>query len=338
MDTQHLTAAMQGRSPLVDSWRPGRGRDELTAARLHGHPLPEPVVEWFAWHDGTASDHELLVGGRPLPLDRALTVARARWDTAESVARDIGMAQPIGWDEGWLPVIASHQEETCWVVDCRLPDPPVLRVDAEDPDPATAFGSLADMVAELGTAWASGALVAEDDGRARRVDGAPLAGPLTAADVELLDSLASDDEDTTWEATEAIASRLSPDFLAGLGRAVQSAPLEWTRTRAIELIAQVGGPDAQRRLVDILAHGDQPALRETAAGFLDPYDAPVVADALVAALDDPAPAVRARAAYSLAGMTTSITADHLSALDAHRSAADPATAAAIEYTLGLLRR
>lgn len=342
MNFDDLAAALDGRAPLADAWRPGRDRDDLAAVQVDGNSLPGPVMDWFAWHDGTDSDHELLPDGRPLPLDRALAVSRARWDTAQAVARETGLTDPVGWAEAWLPLLAAHQEELCWVVDCSVADPQVLLVDSEDPDPKQAFTSVAALVADLAAAWAAGAYDARADGRVRPAPASStVAGgqpQLSPENARLVEALQSDDEDTAWEATEAIAARLSPDFLAGLDNATTNAPLAWTRTRAVELIAQIGGSDAEQVLTDILLTRPDAQIRETAAAFLDPYDTSATADALVGALDDPAPAVRAKAAYSLAGMVSSITAVHLEALETHRAAADPEVAKAIDYTLGALRR
>ena len=335
MDTDRLDEALQGRSPLADLLRPGRDRAGLVEVRVDGQGLPNPVVEWFAWHDGADGVDELVPGGRPLALDHAVAIAAARREAADKVARDAGIDAPIGCQDGWLPLLASHQEEQCWVVDCGRADPSVLLVDIEDPDPATAHESVAAMVEAITVAWTSGEWTARDDGRVR-VD--PDQRGEQAVDSALLDGLYATDEDEVYDATLAIEANLTPSLVPGLRRAVVEAPLPWTRTRAVELLARIGGRDAEAALHDVLATATDAEVRKTAAAFLDPYDTPATADALVVALDDPAPAVRAKAAYSLAGMASSITAVHLEALETHRVSADPKVAKAIDYTLGALRR
>ena len=335
MDTDRLDEVLQGRSPLADSLRPGRDRGGLVAVRVDGHGLPEPVVEWFAWHDGADGVDELVPGGRPLALDLAVAIAAARREAADQVARDAGINTPIGWQDGWLPLLTSQQEERCWVVDCGRADPSVLLVDVEDPDPATAHESVAAMVEAIIVAWTSGEWTARDDGRIR-VD--PDQRGEQAVDSTLLDGLYATDEDEVYDTTLAIEAKLSPGLVSGLRRAVVEAPLPWTRTRAVELLARIGGRDAEAALHDVLATAPDTGVRETAAAFLDPYDTPETADALVGALDDPTSAVRAKAAYSLAGMASSITGIHLDALETHSASADPEVAKAIDYTLGALRR
>lgn len=335
MDTDRLDEALQGLSPLADSLRPGRDRGGLVAVRVDGHGLPEPVVEWFAWHDGADGVDELVPDGRPLALDHAVAIAAARRDAANRVARDAGIDAPIGWQDGWLPLLTSHQEERCWVVDCGRADPAVLLVDIEEPDPATAHESVAAMVEAITVAWTSGEWTADDDGRVRVTSDRHGEQP---ADSTLLDGLYATDEDEVYDATLAIEANLTPSLVPGLRRAVVEAPLPWTRTRAVELLARIGGRQAEAVLQEVLVTAPDTGVRETAAAFLDPYDTPATADALVGALDDPASAVRAKAAYSLAGMASSITGTHLDALEAHRASADPEVAKAIDYTLGALRR
>ena len=335
MDTDRLDEALRGRSPLAHSLRPGRDRGGLEAVRVDGHGLPEPVVEWFAWHDGADGVDELVPGGRPLTVDHAVGIAAARREAADKVARDAGLDAPIGWQDGWLPLLTSHQEERCWVVDCGHADPAVLLVDVEEPDPATAHESVAAMVEAIIAGWTSGEWTARDDGRIRAD---PDQRGEQAVDSTLLDGLYATDEDEVYDTTLAIEAKLNPGLVSGLRRAVVEAPLPWTRTRAVELLARIGGRQAEAALQEVLVTAPDTGVRETAAAFLDPYDTPATADALVGALDDPAPAVRAKAAYSLAGMASSITAVHLEALEAHRASADPEVAKAIDYTLGALRR
>lgn len=335
MDTDRLDEALHGRSPLADSLRPGRDRGGLVAVRVDGHGLPNPVVEWFAWHDGADGVDELVPGGRPLALDHAVAIAAARREAANRVARDVGIDAPIGWQDGWLPLLTHHQEERCWVVDCGRADPQVLLVDIEDPDPATAHESVAAMVEAITAGWTSGEWTADDGGRVRVASDRHGEQP---ADSTILDGLYTTDEDEVYDATLAIEANLTPGLVPGFRRAAVEAPLPWTRTRAVELLARIGGRDAEAALHDVLATAPDTGVRETAAAFLDPYDTPATADALVVALDDPAPAVRAKAAYSFAGMASSITAVHLEALETHRAAADPEVAKAIDYTLGALRR